>query len=266
MIPPTHHDDNETLWREFVTDFTRAFTDTMSSEQAYAALTDLQMKGEDIDDYIATFKSLIVKAGWEQAAQGLLEMFRQGLTPGIHYRILNRNPVPRTIDDWYTATREEMQCQQMIRTSLGPRKKEYMNKKTYREPNGKFGFKKKDPNTMEIDAAVVGEGSDSPNWRERHGSLTEQEKKKCQIEGHCFLCGRQGHMHHNCQRRNDGKGKEMKARKTDIEETKEQKPDDGYAPSEPPSYVSEKPSGQIKSLDDEECERLLARIMDEPGF
>ena len=68
MIPPTHHDDNETLWREFVVDFTQAFTDTASSEQVYAALTDLQMKGEDIDDYIATFKSLIMKAGWKQAA------------------------------------------------------------------------------------------------------------------------------------------------------------------------------------------------------
>ena len=108
MIPPTHRDDDETLWREFVADFTRAFTDTTSSEQAYAALIDLQMKGKDIDDYIATFESLIVKAGWEQAAQGSLEMFKRGLTPGIYYQILNRNPVPRTIDDWYAAAREEM--------------------------------------------------------------------------------------------------------------------------------------------------------------
>ena len=51
---------------------------------------------------------------------------------------------------------------------------------------------------MEIDAAIIGEGSDSPNWCERCGSLTEQEKKKRQTEGCCFLCGRQGHMHHNC--------------------------------------------------------------------
>ena len=108
MIPPTYHDNDETLWREFVADFTRAFTDTASSEQAYAALTDLQIKGKDIDNYITTFESLIVKAGWERAAQELLEMFKQGLTPGIHYRILNRNSVPRTIDDWYTAAREEM--------------------------------------------------------------------------------------------------------------------------------------------------------------
>ena len=193
-------------------------------------------------------------------------MFKQGLTPGIHYRILNRNPVPRTIDDWYAAAREEVMRQQMIRASMGPRKKEYMNKKPHREPSGKFGFKKKDPNAMEIDAAVVGEGSDSPNWRERHGSLTEQEKKKRQTEGRCFLCGRQGHMRRNCQRRNDGKGKETKACQANIEETREQEPDDGYAPSEPPSYASRESTGQAKTLDDEEREKLLARIMDEPGF
>ena len=266
MIPPTHRDDDETLWREFVADFTRAFTDTASSEQAYAALTDLQMKGEDIDDYIATFESLIVKAGWERAAQGSLEMFKQGLTPGLHYRILNRNPVPRTIDDWYTAAREEMTRRQMIHASLGPRKKEYMNKKPHREPSGKFGFKKKDPNAMEIDAAIAGEGSDSPNWREHRGGLTEQERKKRQSEGRCFLCGRQGHMRRNCQKRNNGKSKETKVRKTDVEETEGQKPDDGDTSSEPPSYTSEKFMGQMKALDDEEREKLLARIMDELGF
>ena len=32
MISPTHCNDDETLWREFVADFTRAFTDTASSE------------------------------------------------------------------------------------------------------------------------------------------------------------------------------------------------------------------------------------------
>ena len=154
----------------------------------------------------------------------------------------------------------------MIRTSLGPRKKEYMNKKTHQEPNGKFRFKKKDPNAMEIDAAITGEGSDSPNWRERRGSLTEQERKKCQSEGHCFLCRRQGHMRRNCQKRSNGKSKETKACKTDIEETKGQKPDNGDTSSEPPSYTSEKFMGQMKTLDDEEHKKLLTRIMDELGF
>ena len=58
-------------------------------------------------------------------------MFKQGLNASIHYHILNRNPVPRTIDDWYTAAQEEMQHRQMICASLGPQKKEYMNKKVH---------------------------------------------------------------------------------------------------------------------------------------
>ena len=73
-------------------------------------------------------------------------------------------------------------------------------------------------------------------------------------------------MHRNCQKRNDGKSKETKVRKTDIEETKGQEPDDSDTSSEPPSYTSEKFVGQMKTLDDEEREKLLARIMDEPGF
>ena len=39
MIPPTHRDDDETLWREFVADFTQAFTDTASSEQVSGLTT-----------------------------------------------------------------------------------------------------------------------------------------------------------------------------------------------------------------------------------
>ena len=73
-------------------------------------------------------------------------------------------------------------------------------------------------------------------------------------------------MRRNCQKRNDGKGKETKAHKTNIKEDEGQKPDDGYAPLEPPSYKSEKFLGQMQTLDDEEREKLLARIMDELGF
>jgi hypothetical protein len=42
--------------------------DTMSSEQAYSDLTKLEMKGDEIDDYVTTFENLIVRAGWEHGA------------------------------------------------------------------------------------------------------------------------------------------------------------------------------------------------------
>jgi hypothetical protein len=37
--------------------------DTASSEQAYTNLTKLEMKGDEIDNYVATFKNLIVRVG-----------------------------------------------------------------------------------------------------------------------------------------------------------------------------------------------------------
>jgi len=37
------------------------------------------MRGDEIDEYIATFEHLHKKAGWERTAYGTLEMFKKGL-------------------------------------------------------------------------------------------------------------------------------------------------------------------------------------------
>jgi hypothetical protein len=46
------------------------------------------MKGDKNDDYVATFKNLIVRVGWEHRARGSLKMFKQGLQRGIYFKIL----------------------------------------------------------------------------------------------------------------------------------------------------------------------------------
>ena len=78
-IPPTHRADDEVLWNNFITDFESAYADTASEEQAYADMTKLEMKGDEIDEYIAAFEYLLIQAGWERDARGSLEMFKQGL-------------------------------------------------------------------------------------------------------------------------------------------------------------------------------------------
>jgi hypothetical protein len=70
------------------------FTDAASAEQAYEDLTKLEMKGDDIDEYVAAFERLIIRAGWERTTKGSLEMFKQGLRKGLHYTILERDPMP----------------------------------------------------------------------------------------------------------------------------------------------------------------------------
>ena len=59
-VPPTHRTDDEVLWNDFITDFESAYADTASEEQAYADMMKLEMKGDEIDEYIAAFKYLLI--------------------------------------------------------------------------------------------------------------------------------------------------------------------------------------------------------------
>ena len=53
---PNHYvDTDERLWTEFKTAFQAAYQDTTRAQDAYTALMQLEMKGTDIDTYIATF-------------------------------------------------------------------------------------------------------------------------------------------------------------------------------------------------------------------
>jgi len=92
-IMPIYADNDKNLWNEFVNEF----------GQAYADLSKLEMKGDEIDKYIAMFKHLLARAGWDQAAHGSIEMFKQGLQKGIHTSILQKDPLPIGIDQWQAA-------------------------------------------------------------------------------------------------------------------------------------------------------------------
>jgi Retrotransposon gag protein len=63
------------LWTEFETAFTNAFTNTAKKEDTYQKLKHLKMKDELIDDYIMTFNSLAMKAGWELSNKGMIDAF-----------------------------------------------------------------------------------------------------------------------------------------------------------------------------------------------
>lgn len=55
----------------------RAFAETASAERAYAELTKLETKNDQINTYITIFEHLLSKAGWEQAVHRTLEKFEQ---------------------------------------------------------------------------------------------------------------------------------------------------------------------------------------------
>jgi Retrotransposon gag protein len=91
---------NETLWMDFETAFTDAFTNTAKKEDAYQKLKHLRMKDELLDDYIMMFNSLAAKAGWELSNEGMIDAFRSGLHPGTLNAIMNWDVWPKTMPQW----------------------------------------------------------------------------------------------------------------------------------------------------------------------
>jgi Retrotransposon gag protein len=105
---PVHLPGIVTLWTDFKTAFTDAFTDTAKKEDAYQKLKHLKMKGKLVDDYIMAFNSLVAKAGWELGNTGTIDAFHSGLRPGTLNAIMNRDVWPETMTQWQQAAQDEM--------------------------------------------------------------------------------------------------------------------------------------------------------------
>jgi len=182
-------DSDERIWNEWVTNFEQAFADTASAEQVYADLTKLEMRGDEIDEYIAAFEHLRLKVGWERGAHGTLEVFKKGLPRRLHWTILQRDPIPVTMDEWIVAARREIRRRRLALASLGPRNEHPMArrdrlKEALRRPPQRQT--QRDPDAMGVDATILGDGSRN-GTREGFGGISEAERR-------CFGCGRQGHL------------------------------------------------------------------------
>jgi hypothetical protein len=106
-LAATHLQTDEDLWVNFGADFRRTFEDTASEENAYAKLKSLRMDGDQIDEYIAIFKVLLARAGWQRNDKGSIDLFFNGLSNKVQRKILSIYAIlPVTIDDWQAAERQ----------------------------------------------------------------------------------------------------------------------------------------------------------------
>ena len=66
------------------------------------------MKDEDLDSYIAKFKTTLKKAGYKEDDKGALKSFKKGLPSGLNIRIVNyTTPLPTNLEGWINATRTQ---------------------------------------------------------------------------------------------------------------------------------------------------------------
>ena len=101
-------ESDEVLWSEFETAFLSAWTDTSKKQNAYDQLMRLTMNGWDVDTYIATFDHLTLATEWDSNSEGTIAKFCEGLSRGIHSKALDRDHIPRTIDERKAAARTEV--------------------------------------------------------------------------------------------------------------------------------------------------------------
>ena len=185
---------DEILWNEFEAAFLAAWTDTSKKQNAYDQLMRLTMNGWDVDTYIATFDRLTLAAGWDQDSEGTIAKFREGLSKGVHSKALDRDRIPRTIDEWKAAARTEVaRAKEKYNAGLTgnqrrnpPKSGNYTNPSSSRAQPG--------PNNNGVVPMEVDSATGTNNFKK----LTPEERAQLTKEGRCFRCRLQGHMARDC--------------------------------------------------------------------
>jgi len=177
---------DETLWDEFNRDFVNSFTDTAMTQEAYNKLKTLKMNGDDLDTYIATHESLVLRAGWAPNGDAAIESFCNGLKKPLHLSVLKRDAVPTTLQEWHKMSRREHAKWALIKASdlVGGKSGKQSFQKRWKQ---QWAHKNetKDPNAMDVDLVQL-------------KPLSNEERQTLSKEGRCFRCRQKGHMSRSC--------------------------------------------------------------------
>jgi hypothetical protein len=181
-------DTDETLWNEFEAAFLDAWKDSARVTTAEDQLNKLTMKGLDVDVYIATFTRLATAAEFELDSKALVGRFRSGLTERVHRRILNRENIPKTLDEWKEAARKEIvRISEIDNANFKNQRFIPRDANTYQNNTTKNNT----PVPMDVDATTI-----------PFQKLTDADREKYRKEGRCFRCRKKGHMTRNCPKNN----------------------------------------------------------------
>jgi hypothetical protein len=186
-------ENNKILWSEFEASFKAAWTNTTKVQSAYSQLMNLKMKDLDIDTYNAIFARLANTARWEADAKGTIDRYRSGLQEAIQRRVINRDKMPESMNEWQTAARREVAKIKELQSSglAGPRRNQTRDQHAYH--TGNHHSHSNSSNNQHIPMDV-----DAANITTPFKKLTDEERAQYRAEGRCFCCRTQGHMACNC--------------------------------------------------------------------
>ena len=193
LNPNSYVDTDERLWTEFEAAFQTAYQDTTRAQDAFTALMQLEMKGWDVDTYIATFDRLVAHAGWSASDKGIMEKFRNGLPRWLALDIMRRYvDIPATLDEWKSAVKKEILRRAQIKAELPSTNNgvPYVGKPFQKmgQPRNNVATGSSQPRYVPMDVNVARLG----------GPLTPEERKRLMDENRCFYCRDKGHRASRC--------------------------------------------------------------------
>jgi len=114
------------------------------------------MNGDDLDTYIATHKSLVLRAGWAPDGDITIESFCNGLKKPLHLSVLKRDTVPTTLQEWHKMSRREHMKWALIKASdlVEGQSGRQSNQKRWKQ---QWAHKNetKDPNAINVDSVQL---------------------------------------------------------------------------------------------------------------
>jgi hypothetical protein len=103
-------EDDEELWLEFERRFKRAYISSTAKENAYIKLQSLKMKGDQLNEYIVDFSTLIGELGWDHDSEISCHNFREGLPVPLAQDIIKMEGIPETLTKWVKLTQKYHSC------------------------------------------------------------------------------------------------------------------------------------------------------------
>ena len=211
QIDPCNHYhttvNNEWLWESIELAFNRQFSDKLTQEHAMAELkARIKMKGEELDDYVSHFETLVHQAGLAINDQLVLNIFTTGLPYNMYKELYNIQPPLITYEDWRTAAIEQQKCfiylkgrQEGFKKHLKAFKTPHNNQQGQKAPFGAPKYEPMDTSPRQMHARLA-EAKDFTPGGNRWGQVVANPKRAQNNirEVICFSCNKTRHIAHNC--------------------------------------------------------------------